>query len=279
MIAYTVPAITLVLCFVGLAARFRHLLRDAATLAWLIPPVGRARGWNAFHLRRPGDDPRGTDLLFLGAGYAILALWWKTNTPIFGGTKHWFTLYPFLALFAGAGFDATARALERLVAGRVKPAWLPAASLAGVCLLSPLALTAHSHPFGLSNYTPLAGGAPGAADKGMNRQFWGFTTGSLVGFFNEHVPPGGSVYVHDTAWPSWEMLQADGRVRPDIRVSWSVADADFAIVHHELHMNEVDYQIWQAYQSPEVFHVLTFDGVPIVSVYRNPRLRDRAASR
>jgi hypothetical protein len=280
MIAYTVPAITLVLCFVGLAARFRHLLRDAAPLAWLVPPVGkRLRAVGEFFRARPGDDPRGTDVLFLGAGYSILALWWKSNTPIFGGTKHWFTLYPFLALFAGAGFDATARALDRMVAGRVRPTWLPAAALGVVCMLPALALTAHSHPFGLSNYTPLAGGAPGAADKGMNRQFWGFTIGSAVGLLDREVPHNGRVFIHDTAWPSFAMLREDGRLRSDIEVSWGVADADFDLIEHELHMNEVDYQIWQAYQSPDTDAVITLDGVPIVSVYKNPRLRHRGGRR
>ena len=46
-----------------------------------------------------------------------------------------------LALFAGAGFEAVARALERQVAGRVRPDWLPAAALGGLCMLAPLALT------------------------------------------------------------------------------------------------------------------------------------------
>jgi hypothetical protein len=35
-------------------------------------------------------------------------------------------------------------------------------------------------------------------------------------------------------------------------------------------MNEVDYQIWTAYQSPGTAEVLTYDGVPIVSVYARP---------
>ena len=273
MILFTVPLISLVLFGAGIIARWKHLLRDIAPLAWLFPPVSRTKRLHAFHRQQPGDDRAGTDLLFLAAGYSILALWWKTNTPIFGGTKHWFTAYPFLALFAGAGFDAAAKQMEALLDKRVRPAWLAPFALGAVCLLAPLALTAHSHPFGLSNYTPIAGGAPGGADHGMNRQFWGFTTGSLVDFFNREVPPHGSIYIHDTAWPSWEMLQADGRIRPDIRVSWDLAGADFSIVHHELHMNEVDYQIWQAYQSPATFHVLTFDGVPIVSVYRRPGVR------
>jgi hypothetical protein len=111
------------------------------------------------------------------------------------------------------------------------------------------------------------GGAPGAADVGLNRQFWGFTTGSLVPWFNEHAPQGAGVYIHDTTYESWDMLQRDGYLREDLRPVWQVGEGRYAIVHHELHMNEVDYQIWQAYQSPATVEVLTYDGVPIVSVY------------
>lgn len=273
MILFTVPAVTLVLFFVGLASRTPALLRQSAALAWLVPPIGPLKRAHEFHKPRATDDPLGTDVLFFGAGYAILALWWKSNTPIFGGTKHWFTAYPFLVLFAGAGFESVARSFERVLRGRVKPEWLGWTAMAALLLSSSFVQTAHSHPFGLSQYTPIAGGTPGAADYGMNRQFWGFTTGSLTQYFNEKVPPGGAVFIHDTAWPSWEMMQSDGRFRPDIRVVWEIAPADYAIVHHELHMMEVDTQIWTAYGQARLSYVLTHDGVPIVSVYENPRLR------
>ena len=55
---------------------------------------------------------------------------------------------------------------------------------------------------------------------------------------------------------------------------WEVQPADYAIVHHELHMMEVDAQIWTAYGQARLAHVVTHDGVPIVSVYENPRLRN-----
>jgi 4-amino-4-deoxy-L-arabinose transferase-like glycosyltransferase len=274
MIAFTVPAVTLALFAVGFVSRIPALLRQSAPLAWLIPPAGPLARLHDAHRARPGDDPLATDVLFFGSGYAILALWLKTNTPIFGGTKHWFTAYPFLALFAGAGFEVVARACEGALGERLRRRWLAWTTLAALVIAPSLTQTWHSHPFGLSQYTPLAGGTPGAADLGMNRQFWGFTTGSVLPFFNRRVPPGGSVFIHDTAWPSWEMLQADGRARPDIRVVWEVQPADYAIVHHELHMMEVDAQIWTAYGQARLAHVVTHDGVPIVSVYENPRVRN-----
>jgi hypothetical protein len=39
-------------------------------------------------------------------------------------------------------------------------------------------------------------------------------------------------------------------------------------VHHEQHMNEVDYNIWTEYRSSTPAYVLTHDGVPIITVYR-----------
>ena len=107
----------------------------------------------------------------------------------------------------------------------------------------------------------------------MNRQFWGFTTGSLVPFFNEHARPGDTVWICDTTFTAWRMLQRDERLRDDIRATPDLVSADFAIVHHEDHFVEVDYQIWQAFGRVDPVFVLTHDGVPIVSVYENPNRR------
>src|SRR6185295_20354725 len=97
MTAATVPTITLVLFGVGAASRARERLR-------------------AIFSRYVPSDPRQTDLLWaigIGVQYAPWIL--STNTPIFGGTKHWFTAYPFLCLFAGVGFDRTVTRLRTLV--------------------------------------------------------------------------------------------------------------------------------------------------------------------
>ncbi|MFO0653228.1 MAG: glycosyltransferase family 39 protein [Polyangiales bacterium] len=268
MILFTVPGITLLLAVMGLGLHLLRGLREATILNALTSRISK-------HLPAH-SDPRGT-LVLVGMGFLVpLAPWFSTKTPIFGGTKHWFPAYPFLALMAGLGFAWVASKLDDNLRDRVRErfAWLPAAALGSVLLLPALSQTTHSHPFGLSNYTPIVGGAPGAADVGLNRQFWGFTTGSLVPWFNAHAPPeGAGVYIHDTTYESWEMLQRDGYLREDLRPVWQVGEGRYAIVHHELHMNEVDYQIWLAYGSPATAEVLTYDGVPIVSVYERPERR------
>ncbi len=209
------------------------------------------------------------------------APWFSPNTPIFGGTKHWLTAYPFLCLFAARGFSVVSTRLERLVDGRL-PAQLarrgaiPVALL--VCVVSaPAAITLSSHPWGLTAYTPLVGSAPGAANLGLNRTFWGYTTGAVQGFVNEAAAPNASVYVHDTALQSFNLMRRDGRLRDDLRGTLNIHASTVALYHHEPHMSRVEHQIWVDYGTTAPAHVAGYQGVPVVWVYQRPQDHQRPA--
>ncbi len=275
MILATVPAITLALFGLGAFDRARSLVRRIVAEARA--RFGAANAEASSAASPPGQagapaPPTGgleADLLFALSFAAPLGPFFLPKTPIFGGTKHWLPAYPFLALFAGQGFavtaDALRRALARWDARRLRAA---EAGLFAAVTLGPLVITSHSHPFGLSAYVPLVGGTAGGASLGLNRQFWGFTTESAGPWLAANAPPGASVFIHDTAWDSWGQMLAEGRVRPDLRGVGSPGEAMFSLVHHELHMNEVDYTIWIAYGTDAPAYVVTHDGVPIVSIYR-----------
>jgi hypothetical protein len=267
MIMATVPTITLVLFLVGAFDRGRVLVARAS--GWLGTAIGKRLAWPK---ELPPRDRLQTDLLvFLAIGVA-LGPFVLPHTPIFGGTKHWITAYPFLAILAGRGFDLVWTRIESLLVARTTlDATKRIAAQALVVLLSfggALATTIHSHPFGLSSYVPLAGGTAGAADLGLNRQFWGFTTQSLAPWLAENAKPGETLYFMDTAWASWRRMIEEKRLPPTLRGVGSPADAELSIVHHEQHMNEVDYNIWTEYRSSTPAYVLTHDGVPIITVYR-----------
>jgi len=255
MTLFTVPLTVLALSLVGIHQR-RENLR---------PP------WRT----KPGNmTGRSTEVLWLGCMLAPLLAIALPTSPIFGGTKHWMTAYPFLALFAGWGLLAV---IERGELG----AWMgmrwPSWALAALCLLPSATETAHSHPFALAHYTPVAGGVPGAADLGMNRQFWGYTTGSLATWIAEKLPEGGSVWICDTTTGAWAMMQRDGLIPSNIRPASTMASADLVLVHHEAHFAEVDYQAWVAFGTAQPVFVLRYDGVPIISVYENPARRSARA--
>jgi 4-amino-4-deoxy-L-arabinose transferase-like glycosyltransferase len=271
MILATVPTVTLVLFAIGAASR--------ATTGWQ-----RLRAWfartapvrGAEATRTPAERPRPgrgeTDLLFFLAIGVAVGPWFLPKTPIFGGTKHWLTAYPFLALFAGHGFDRVTSRLRATMAqvagGSTRLRWAAEAALAIGAVAAPLAITAHSHPFGLSSYVPLIGGTAGGADLGLNRQFWGFTTESLAPYFDEHAARGATVYFNDTAWDSWARMIDERRIRPDLRGVGTPTEAEIAFVHIELHMMEVEYKIWQVFGTDTPDYVLTHDGVPIIDVFR-----------
>ena len=250
LIVATVPAITLVLFFVGAFDRARVLVKRL-----IAAPVV--------------DDKTEIDVLLFLSFAAPLAVFLLPATPIFGGTKHWLPAYPFLAIFAGHGFDIVADKAELAIA-----AWdamrreIAQGALIACVLIAPLVETAHSHPFGIGAYVPTVGGTAGAADLGLNRQFWGYTTQSTAPWLEKNAPKNSRVFILDTTGEAWSRMEEEGRMRKDLRAVSSPSEADFSLVQHELHMNEVDDQIWVAYGSTAPAWVLTHDGVPIISVYR-----------
>jgi 4-amino-4-deoxy-L-arabinose transferase-like glycosyltransferase len=232
----TVPGITLLLFGIGLLVSARRRARWSTPLLWFLCLL------------------------------ICYAPWWSDATPIFGGTKHWLTAYPFLCLFAGQGFAFVAER-RRALAPQQSFAKLTPAALAASVLVGLLYMTLHSEPWGLSFYTALVGGAPGAAELGLNRTFWGYTTGSMQGFIDQRAPPHAGVYVHDTALQSWEMMRIDGRIRADLRGTLNIAGSSIALYQHEPHMHRVEYETWVDYGHDAPADVGTYDGVPVVWVY------------
>jgi 4-amino-4-deoxy-L-arabinose transferase-like glycosyltransferase len=258
MTAATVPAITLVLTVLGLVLAGRELPWWKTARA--LPPAERHELTRRF-------STRSLWLLCILTSYAP---WLSSMTPIFGGTKHWITAYPFMCLFAGLGFDWALRRIRALVPPRVSAQRLADAAVFVSVVTGPAVMTFHAHPWGLSAYMPIVGGTPGGASLGLNRSFWGYTTGAVQDFVNERAPKNAEVYIHDTAMDSWYRFVKDGRLRSDLVGSLTLSATDVAIYHHEQHMARVEYQIWVDYGTISPAKIGANDGVPIVWVYLRP---------
>ena len=109
----------------------------------------------------------------------------------------------------------------------------------------------------------------------MNRQFWGFTTGSLVPFFNDTCRRADASTCATRSTCRSECWRATASCRQH-SLDRRLASADYVIVHHEHHMAEVDDQIWTLFGTTRPVYVLSYDGVPIISVYEHPRHAQRA---
>lgn len=271
----TVPAITLASAIVGLWSLARGALpvRAAAN-------VGDAS--DASDVRKPDEAFHPAVLLLLSAAASMGPFFLRT-TPIFGAEKHWEPAMPSLAIAAGVGLVTAGRGAARWLGQRF-PKWnLPRARHAVVALLSTAALasaaveTFHPQPYGLSAYNSLAGGAPGAADLGMNRQFWGVAARGVLPELARFAPPAGAppvpIYTHDAS-PAWGVYQRLGLLPaglPDAGPeAMGIGGSELALVIHERHFARHDFLIWESYGTVQPIFVLRLDGVPLVSVYRRP---------
>lgn len=274
MTAASVPAISLALFGAGVLIYAR---REVSGRVW--PWLSSLRGRTSTvpdatlsDAERASQSTMSFWLMCIGVCYAP---WLFTSTPIFGGTKHWMTAYPYFGLFAGYAFVGICRGVSEAFEARAvilsfgkRVALVTTTAVA--CLVGPLVMTIHSHPWGLAAYTPLVGGAAGAATLGLNRSFWGYSTGAIQDEINAEAGKGARVFIHDTAMQAWHMMTLDKRVRKDLRPQLGVAGSELAIYHHEQHMAQVEYMIWADYGTTAPIHVGTYDGVPVVWLFKRP---------
>jgi 4-amino-4-deoxy-L-arabinose transferase-like glycosyltransferase len=221
-------------------------------------------------------DARATRAWLLLVGLVPILPFMSGHTPIFGATKHWLATMPCLAICAGVAVQAIVAALPAEL-GRASSRLVQGAVMAGVLALAvvPAAVeTARSHPYGLSHYNALVGGAPGGADLGMNRQFWGYSPQGLFAWMNANLPQGARVYPHDLSHYAFLMDQRAGRLRPDLVDAGmeqpAIDRSQAALLIHELHFVKYDTMIWNAYGKVQPTKVLAYDGVPLVSLYTRP---------
>ncbi len=248
----TVPTALLMLAITGLGLAARHDLRAPAAVTttaarWSRPlPMGWAR----------------LDALWLGILAAFpLALISLPSTPIFGGTKHWITAYPFLALAAVVAW----RELWRAAQPGPRRRWLVPIALA-VCLGPAAVATADGHPYNLSQYTPLVGGPRGAADLGLNRGFWGHAVRELEPTLAELPSP---IHPHDMHEFARRQYAREGRWPADLAPA-PVRRARSALLFHERHMTADEVAAWQALGTTAPRQVVSLDDVPLTSLYVEP---------
>ncbi|HET7506246.1 MAG TPA: glycosyltransferase family 39 protein [Kofleriaceae bacterium] len=259
---FTVPTATLAAAAVGagvwIARRARRRAPDAATPADETPEAGpRANAPVA--------------LLVLSAAASIGPFFLGT-TPIFGAEKHWMPVLPTICIAAAVGAVWAARRAATVCRLSERAAVFV---VAGSILIAAAAELSVAEPYALTWYSALAGGAPGGADLGMNRQFWGVAVRGVLPELAAEAAPTGTTYIytHDAS-PAWGLYQQQGLIpRTLIDAGWEQAGIEhsqLAIVLHELHFNRHDYLIWRSYGTVQPSFVLRTAGVPIVSVYRRP---------
>jgi 4-amino-4-deoxy-L-arabinose transferase-like glycosyltransferase len=189
------------------------------------------------------------------------------DVPHFGGVKHWLPSMPFLALFAGLAVDRAALSLQ---AWSRRPAPYAAPVLGSFLLLPAILDTAHVHPYGTSAYSELAGGIPGAASLGMQRQYWSNNVSGVLDWINAHAPRGSRLWLHEVNGFSFRDYQRNGMLREDLRPANGPADAHLAAYQYHQEFREQELEIWNAFGTQIPVTGLYLDGTPQIVVYVRP---------
>jgi len=207
-------------------------------------------------------------LLELGlAGGAILPFMLRT-TPVFGGIKHWLA---FIALLSPEAAHLLARSAE-LAAGAGVPRLRALLVAAAAALLPGLWQIAHVHPYGTSAYGEIAGGIPGAASLGMQRQYWSNNVTAVLPWLNAHAPRGARVFFHEVNYESYRAYQQAGMLRPDIQYASGPGDAQYAAVQWHREFRDREPETWNAFGTRTPATGLYLDETPQVVVYARPGL-------
>jgi hypothetical protein len=250
----TVPSVCLLLALVGLALWVRTDLQR---------PAAEATDRPSF--RAP--LPPGWDRLD-GVAVAMLAIFPVVlislpYTPIFGGTKHWITAYPFMAIGAAFAWSRLWSESRWALRRRLEPLGV------ALCLTPSIMATVDGHPYNLSQYAPMAGGPRGAADLGLNRGFWGHAALPLLPIAAEITGPRAAFYLHDIHPLVQKQYAREGRW-PDHLSPAAVQKADAGLLFHELHMTTWEIDLWKRMGTTAPASVITLDDVPLTSLYARP---------
>jgi hypothetical protein len=130
--------------------------------------------------------------------------------------------------------------------------------------------SARIHPYGTSYYAELAGGTPGAATLGMQRQFWSNNVTGVLPWINAHARPGARVWLHEVHPNAVFDYRTNGLLRSDLVPVWSAAEADVAAYQYHQEFREQEFNIWQAFGTRTPATGLYVDETPQVVVYQRP---------
>lgn len=182
------------------------------------------------------------------------------SVPIFGGTKHWITAYPFCCLLMGRSLAALKERMQL-----DKNRWgnrLSYASLA--LLLSPAVIdTWRSHPHQLAQYAGWMGGPRAAARLGLGRAFWG---SMCVPKALEKLKAPGELFTHDMHPYLLGAYRADGLAR-NIK-SGRRKSSTWAFHFHEDHFLIDEQWTQRGGFGHAASWVCELDDVALMSLYR-----------
>ena len=171
--------------------------------------------------------------MITGSLFPIFLIAWS-SVPIFGGIKHWFNGYPRMLSAGVFVIEESARKIIKTTTCKQNIIVSAFFVLALISLIQPNIKFAKR---GAAFYNELIGGAQGAAEARMQRNFWGYDIIDLTATLNKEAPQNAKLYImsgYEGLNPnSFKFMQRAGFVRDDIKATNTLHEADFALFFYE----------------------------------------------
>lgn len=169
------------------------------------------------------------------------------SVPIFGGIKHWFTGYPLMLTAGVFVIEEVAKKLIKTSDFKKNMVVSALFTLVAVSLISPNIKFAKR---GAAFYNELIGGAQGAAEARMQRNFWGYDMIDLADTLNREAPKNAKLFLmtgyEGVNQNSFKFMQDAGMIRSDIKATNTLNEADLALFFYEKQnehiMNNIAYE-------------------------------------
>jgi hypothetical protein len=245
------------------------LVKTALTVpSSLFVPMVLGFGW--FLVRAVRRQATAFEWIVAANAVMSIALISHPNVPHFGGVKHWFPSMPFLALLGAGVLERGASALSEWWQPKVKQAspLSVLTALAVLCSLPALIATARVFEFGTSAYSEAAGGLPGAASLGMQRQYWANNLSGVLPWINQNLAAGTRVYFHENHGGQIRDNQRNGMLRTDLVPVGSPYEADVIVYQYHQEFRETEFNAWQALGTVRPVYGLYLDETPQVVIYQ-----------
>lgn len=191
------------------------------------------------------------------------------KTPIYGGTKHYMTAMPFVAIVCTIALKWILDTIgSSFSIGKIKK--FAIGLILSIAIIVPGLLgIKHTHPYTLSYYNEIMGGSIAAPEVGMQRTFWAQSSIGVLDYLNRVVPKNGSVFFNNTPWTSFNAYKQDKMLRQDIRQARSDRDADYAVMNHWKFYTDGIYRIRNIYEARWAETASHLDGMPLTEVIQN----------
>jgi hypothetical protein len=234
-----------------------------AALAAVMAAGAVHSSWLLARALRDGDRlARRREMLLVAAGTVLLAASaWR------GSPRALAPAAPALLVLSILGARALTAAGRALWPDRARAV---TAALAVVALAPGLRAGVHAWPYGFASWNELAGGAPGAASRGLPRQVGGDSAAGILRALGEHAAAGARVWWQETPRADVEAWQRQGRLRADLRWADGPEDADLALWQFRADERDREFRIWSAFGTARPADGVFFDEVPLLLVYARP---------